>query len=385
MKYLGLIWRNAWRKKIRTSLTILSVLVAFVLFTLLSAVGSAFDAGGAMTGAQRLVVIDKVSLINFLPVSYENRIAKIPGVAKVTHQSWFGGHYQEPRNQFPQFPVEPEDYFDVFPELVLPEEQMRAWQANRTGAVIGKDVASSYGFEIGDRIPIQSTIFSQKNGSRTWEFDIVGIFDTTDPKGGTTFMLFRHDYFAEANSFGDGFVGWFTVRLEPGADPAAVSSAIDMEFANSPNETETSTEAAFAASFAKQFGNIALIVRLILAAVFFTLLLVAGNTMAQSVRERTAELAVLKTLGFRDKAVLGIVLSESIIIMLIGGLLGLAVGWFVSRGIAAAMAAFIPGIIVTAEIVLAALAFMIAAGVLAGLFPALRAMRLSIVDALARG
>lgn len=385
MKYLGLIWRNAWRKKIRTSLTILSVLVAFVLFTLLNAVGRAFDAGGAMTGAERLVVIDKVSLINFLPVSYENRIAQIPGVATVTHQSWFGGYYQDPKNQFPQFPVEPEAYLDVYPELVLAEEQMQAWQANRTGAIIGKDLAEAFEFEIGDRIPIQSTIFSQQDGSRTWEFDIVGIFDTTDPKGGTTFLLFRHDYFAEANSFGDGFVGWFTVRLEPGADAAAVSSAIDMEFANSPNETETSTEAAFAASFAKQFGNIALIVQLILAAVFFTLLLVAGNTMAQSVRERTAELAVLKTLGFRDRAVLGIVLSESIIIMLIGGLLGLAIGWFVSQGIAAAMAAFIPGIIVTAEIVLAALVFMIVAGVLAGLFPALRAMRLSIVDALARG
>ena len=385
MKYLGLIWRSAWRKKIRTSLTILSVLVAFVLFTLLNAVGRAFDAGGAMTGAQRLVVIDKVSLINFLPVSYENRIAQIPGVANVTHQSWFGGYYQDPKNQFPQFPVEPEDYFDVFPELVLADEQMQAWQANRTGAIVGKDLAESLGLETGDRIPIQSTIFSQKNGSRTWEFDIVGIFDTTDPKGGTMALLFRHDYFAEANSFGDGFVGWFTVRLEPGADPAAVSGAIDMEFANSPNETETSTEAAFAASFAKQFGNIALIARLILAAVFFTLLLVAGNTMAQSVRERTAELAVLKTLGFRDTAVLGIVLSESIIIMLLGGLLGLAIGWFVAQGIAAAMAAFIPGIIVTAEIVLTALVFMIVAGVLSGLFPALRAMRLSIVDALARG
>ena len=385
MKFFGLIWKNAWRKKIRTLLTILSVLVAFVLFTLLNAVGRAFDAGGAMTGAERLVVIDKVSLINFLPISHENKIAQIPGVANVTHLSWFGGFYQDPKNQFPQFPVEPEDYFDIYPELVLPDDQMQAWKANRTGAVIGRGLAEAFDLAIGDRIPIQSTIFTQKSGGRTWELDIVGIVDTTDPKGGTTFMLFRHDYFAEANTFGDGFVGWFTLRLEPGADPVEVSNAIDMEFANSPNETETSTEAAFAASFAKQFGNIALIVRLILAAVFFTLLLVTGNTMAQSVRERTAELAVLKTVGFADGTVLGIVLSESILIMLIGGLLGLAVGWFVSQGIAAALSAFVPGIIVSAEIVLAALAFMIAAGVLAGLFPALHARRLSIVDALARG
>jgi len=198
-------------------------------------------------------------------------------------------------------------------------------------------------------------------------------------------MLFRHDYFAEANSFGDGFVGWYTLRLEEGADPVAVANAIDLEFANSANETETSTEAAFAASFAKQFGNIALIVMLILGAVFFTLLLVTGNTMSQSVRERIAELAVLKTVGFRDRAVLGIVLTESILIMLIGGLLGLAIGWVVTQGVAAAMAAFIPGITVTPQILLLSVAFMIVAGVLAGVFPALKAMRLTIVDALMRG
>ena len=385
MKYFGLIWRNAWRKKIRTSLTILSVLVAFVLFTLLNAVGQGFEAGGAMTGAARLIVIDKVSLINFLPISYENRIAQIPGVAKVTHQSWFGGFYQDPKNQFPQFPVEPEDYFNVYPELVLPDEQMEAWKNNRTGAIVGRDLADRFGIEVGDRIPIQSTIFTQKNGNRTWEFDIEGIFDTTDPKGGSTLLLFRHDYFAEANTFGDGFVGWFTLRLAEGANPVEVANAIDAEFANSANETETSTEAAFAASFAKQFGNIALIVKLILGAVFFTLLLVTGNTMAQSVRERVAELAVLKTVGFKDGTVLGIVLSESILIMLIGGLLGLAVGWFLTQGIAAALAAYMPGIIVTADIALSALAIMLLAGVLAGIFPALNAMRLSIIEALARG
>ena len=385
MKYFGLIWRNVWRKKIRTSLTILSVLVAFLLFALLNAVGQAFNTGGAMTGAQRLVVIDKVSLINFLPLSYKNRIAAIPGVAVVSQLSWFGGYYQDPKKQFPQFPVVPDEYFAMYPELVLPPEQLDAWKKNRTGAVIGKELAETYGLKIGDRIPIQSTIFSTKDGSRTWEFDIEGIFDTTDPKGGTAVLLLRHDYFAEANSFGDGFVGWYTLRLEEGADPVAVANAIDMEFANSANETETSTEAAFAASFAKQFGNIALIVMLILGAVFFTLLLVAGNTMSQSVRERIAELAVLKTLGFRDGTVLGIVLTESILIMLIGGVLGLALGWVLAQGVAAAMAAFIPGINVSVQILLTGIALMLAAGILAGVFPALKAMRLTIVDALARG
>ncbi len=385
MKYFGLIWRNVWRKKIRTSLTILSVLVAFLLFTLLTAIGTAFNTGGAMTGAERLVVLDKVSIINFLPLSYKNRIAAIPGVAVVSQLSWFGGFYQDPKNQFPQFPVVPDEYLAMYPELVLAEEQLDAWKKNRTGAVIGRDLAELYGFEIGDRIPIQSTIFTTREGSRTWEFDIEGIFDSTDPKGGTAVMLLRHDYFAEANSFGDGFVGWYTLRLEDGADAVAVANAIDLEFANSANETETSTEVAFAASFAKQFGNIALIVTLILGAVFFTLLLLAGNTMSQSVRERIAELAVLKTVGFRDGTVLVIVLSESILIMLIGGLLGLAIGWVLTQGIATALSAFIQGITVSPQIMLTGLAFMVSAGVLAGIFPALKAMRLTIVDALARG
>lgn len=385
MKYFGLVWSNVWRKKIRTSLTILSVLVAFLLYTLLNAVGQAFSTGGAMTGVERLVVIDKITLINPLPISYKARIAQIPGVEIVTQQSWFGGFYQDPKQQFPQFPVVPDEYFELYPELVMPEEQLEAWKKNRTGAVVGADLARLNNWKVGDRVPIQSTIYTQRNGSRTWEFDIEGIFDTTDPKGGSTLMLFRHDYFAEANTFGDGFVGWYTLKLAQGADGAAVANAIDLEFANSPNETETSTEAAFAASFAKQFGNIALIVMLILGAVFFTLLLVAGNTMSQSVRERIAELAVLKTLGFRDSTVLGIVLTESILVMVIGGVLGLAIGWTLTAGVAAAMAAFIPGITVSGQIIATAIAVMVGAGVLAGIFPALKAMRLTIVDALARG
>ena len=385
MKFFRLIWSNVWRKRIRTSLTILSILVAFLLFTLLNAVGQAFGTGGLMTGAERLVVLDKITIINPLPLSYKNRIAAIPGVDLVTQQSWFGGFYQDPKRQFAQFPVVPDEYFELYPELVIPAEQMEAWKKNRTGAVIGRDLANEFGFEVGDRIPIQSTIYTQKSGGRTWEFDIEGIYDTTDPKGGTVIMLFHHEYFAEANTFGDGFVGWYTLKLEDGADAAGVANAIDLEFANSANETETSTEAAFAASFAKAFGNIALIVMLILGAVFFTLLLVAGNTMSQSVRERIDELAVLKTVGFRDGTVLGIVLGESILIMMIGGVLGLLLGWVITQGVASALAAFIPGISVSPQIVLAGIAVMIGAGVLAGVFPALKAMRLSIVDALARG
>ena len=386
MKYLGLIWHNVWRKKVRTLLTILSVLVAFLLFALLNAVGHALTSGAPLSAAQRLVVIDKISLINLLPISYGNKIAAIPGVRAVTHATWFGGYYQDPKNQFGQFPTDAEAYFDIYPELELPDEQFDAFMNNRTGAIVGEALAEKFGWKVGDRIPVSATIWTKKDGGRTWEFDLEGIFTTSDPRGTTAFMLFQYDYFNEARQFGDGLIGWYVLSVADGADPVEVANAIDAEFANSPRETETSTEQAFAASFAKQFGNIALIVQLILGAVFFTLLLVTGNTMAQSVRERIPELAVLKTVGFKDGTVLGIVMAESILIMVIGGGLGLGIGWAVAQSLNEALAAMIGGgIFLSGQAFLVAIVIMIGAGVAAGIFPALKAMRLSIVDALARG
>ncbi len=384
MKYFGLIWKNVWRKKIRTSLTMLSVFVAFLLFALLSAIGYAFKGGEDVADAERLVVINKVSLINPIPMAYKNRIAATEGVQAVTHASWFGGYYQDQRNQFAQFPTEPYEYFSLYPELKMPQEQLDAWARNRQGAVIGRELAEQFNISVGDRIPLQATIWTMADGSRTWEFDIEGIFETDDPRGSTAYMLFQYDYFEEARAFAKGTVGWYVIRIEPGADAVQVSRAIDEQFANSPSETKTSTEAAFAQSFAKQFGNIALIVTLIMGAVFFTLLLVSGNTMSQSVRERISELAVLKTLGFSDRSVLGVVLSESIVIMLMGGLLGLGVGWLIVQVIAAEMGAMLPGMYLTPNAILTAVCIMVGAGIVAGIFPAIKAMRLSIIDALAR-
>ena len=384
MKYFRLIWKNAWRKKIRTSLTILSVFVAFLLFALLSAIGFAFRGGVDVADAERLIVIHKVSLINPLPMSYMSRIAATEGVASVTHASWFGGYYQDPRNQFPQFPIDPNSYLDMYPEFTMPVDRIQAFERNRTGAIVGQDLATTYGWKIGDRIPIQATIWTKADGGRTWEFDLEGVFSSDDPRSSTGVLLFQYDYFEEARAFGKGTVGWYILRVESGADPIQVANAIDLQFANSPNETKTSTEAAFAQSFMKQFGNIALIVTLILGAVFFTLLLVSGNTMSQSVRERISELAVLKTLGFTDRSVLGIVLSESVLIMLLGGLLGLGLGWLIIQGLAQQIGSFLPGIFLSPKAIAIGIGMMIGAGILAGIFPALKAMRLSIIDALAR-
>ncbi len=384
MRYFGLIWKNVWRKKIRTLLTMLSVVVAFLLFAALSAIGYAFKGGEDAADAERLIVLDKVSIINPLPQSYGNRIASTPGVHSVTFASWFGGFYQDPRNQFAQFPIDPYEYFAMYPEFKMPQEQLDAWAKNRQGAVIGREIAEQFGIEVGDRIPIQATIWTMMDGGRTWEFDIEGIFETDDPRGSSAFLLFQHDFFEEARAFGKGTVGWYIIRVAPDADPVQVANAVDIQFANSPNETETSTEAAFAQSFAKQFGNIAMIVTLILGAVFFTLLLVSGNTMSQSVRERIPELAVLKTLGFTDISVLGIVLSEAILIMLFGGLIGLGIGWLLVQWVAAAGGAMLPGIYLSPQAIGTAIGIMVLSGVVTGIFPALKAMRLSIIDALAR-
>lgn len=382
MRYAYLVWRNLWRRKTRTILTLLSVLVAFVLFGLLSALQYAFSLGADVANADRLVTIHRVSLIQPLPISYWQRIRATPGVADVTHANWFGGYYQERRNQAPQFPVEGESYLRIYPELRLPQEQREAWLANRTGAIVGRSLAEQFGWKVGDRIPIQATIWTKKDGGRVWEFDIDGIFDVDAERGGDAYLLFHYDYFNEARAFGKDQVGWFVLRVAEEADAAAVAAAIDQQFANSPAETKTSTERAFAESFARQFGDIGLIVSGVLGAVFFTILLVAGNTMSHAVRERIPELAVLKTLGFTDGSVFALVLAESLSIVLIGGVLGMALAWVAVGGLAQAVSAYLPGLFIPGEALGRALLYIVLVGLVAGLFPALQARRLTIIEAL---
>jgi putative ABC transport system permease protein len=384
MKYFYLVWKSIWRKKVRTILTVLSVLVAFLLYGLLSAFNQAFRGGVDIANASRLVTIDKISLINPVPASYQQKIRAVPGVKQVAMSNWFGGYYQDKKAQFAQFPVNPETYLEVYPELILPDDQKEKWFSTRDSAIVGRDLVNVYGWKIGDRIPIHSEIWTNESGSQVWDFEIAGIFDTDDPRGSTALMLFHYKYFDEGRAFAKGNVGWYVVTIDDPGRAAEIANAIDTQFANSPNQTKTSTEAAFAESFLKQFGNIALIVRLILTAVFFTILLVAGNTMAQSVRERLSELAVLKTLGFVNGGVMGIVLAESILVMLLGGLIGLGSAWLILVMMAKQTAAVLPGLMLSNEALVMGVLLMVLAGIVAGVFPALRAMRLTIVEALAR-
>ena len=383
MRYLHLVWSNLKRKKLRTLLTALSILVAFLLFGYLAAIEQAFSQGVDLAGVDRLVVRHKVSLIQLLPESYKARMEKLPGVSAAVFATWFGGIYQKPTNFFGQMPVEPEPFLDMFPEYILPEDQKQAWLETRSGAIAGRLLAERYDWKIGDRIPIQATIWSKKDGGRTWEFDLVGIYDGAERGTDTTNFFFRHDFFDESRvERARGQIGWYWVRVEDPEQAAEVALAIDDEFANSPAETKAETEGAFVQGFAKQIGNIGLIMIAIMAAVFFTILLVAGNTMAQAVRERTAELAVLKAVGFTGRGVLGLVLAESLLLTCTGGFLGLAIAWTqISRG---DPTNFLPFFYLPCEDLVIGVLLVRALGLTAGLLPALQAQRLQVADALRR-
>jgi putative ABC transport system permease protein len=383
MKFLHLIWSNLKRKKLRTLLTVLSVLVAFLLYGYLSAITKAFDQGVSVVGADRLVVRHRVSLTQLLPESYKARMAGIPGVSEVAHSTWFGGIYQDPKNFFAQIPVVPDEWLSLYPEFILSEEAKKAWLATRTGAIVGSKTAKKFGWKVGDKIPIQATVWTKADGSRTWEFDLVGIYEGKEKGTDTTQLVFRYDYFDEARAFAKGQVGWYTVRVKDPNQAEKVAKQIDDEFANSPAETKAETEGAFIRGFAKQIGDIGAIMVAILSAVFFTILLVAGNTMAQAVRERTEEMGVLKAMGFTNTQVLGLVLAESCVLSALGGLLGLGLAWLaISAGDPTRGA--LPIFYFPTHDIVIGLVLVIALGLVTGISPAIQAMRLQIADALRR-
>ena len=383
MRFLPLIWSNLRRKKLRTLLTILSILIAFILYGYLVAIGRALDQGVSVAGANRLLVRHRVSITQPLPQSYTARIARIPGVLAATHVTWFGGIYQDPKNFFGQMPVEPEPFLDMYPEYLLPEDQRQAFIRTRSGAIAGRRTAQKYGWKIGDRIPLQATIWRKKGGEVMWEFDLVGIYDGATKGTDDTNFYFHYDYLEEARAFGKGLVGWFMVRVHHPDEAGEVAQRIDAEFTNSPWETKTETEGAFLRGWAKQIGDITTIMVAILIAVFFTILLVAGNTMAQGVRERIEETGVLKALGFSNGQVLALVLAESGFLAGLGGTLGLGIAWLlISAGDPTRGA--LPIFYFPTDYILLGFLFILGLGFLAGILPAWQAMRLRIAEALRR-
>jgi putative ABC transport system permease protein len=382
VKFLPLVWKNVWRRKFRTTFTLLSIFIAFLLFGILMTIRTAFSLGVDLAGLDRLVLINKVSLIIPLPVSYQTRLQQVPGVDLATHQTWFGGIYQDPANFFANIAVDPEPFLRIYPEFTVPVDQVQAWLADRQGALVGRDLADRFGWKVGDRVPLTGTIWQPKQG-KPWEFNVSGMYDA-EPGIDKTQFFFRYDYLDENRATGSGLVGWYVVKIADVSRSVELSRIFDEMFANSSAETKTTTEKGFVESFAKQIGDIGAIMIAISSTVLFMFGLVAASTMAQSVRERTSELAVLKTLGFSGAAILVLVLAESLFIAFVGGGLGLAVAWLiVQRGdpTGGMLAIFV----LPLRDMLIGVALMGLMGVLAGVMPAMAAMRLRITDALRRG
>jgi putative ABC transport system permease protein len=379
MKFLPLLVANLRRKKIRTILTVGSFAVAFLLFGLLGAIRYGFRQGIDVAGADRLVVIGRTSIIQPLPLPYFERLKRLRGVKDVAHSTWFGGIYQDPKNFFVQFAIVPEDWRRMYPEYVFDETEWKAFLTDRQGCVVGAKLAARFGWKVGDHVPLRAAGYL---GGGSWDFNVRAVYRGTRPNDDETQFWLRHDYLYEkAPPYWRGIVGWYMVRVADPDDAVAVARAIDTEFGNSASETRTQTESAFAAAFVGQMGNVEFLIRAIGSVVFFTLLLVTGNTMAIAVRERTNELAVLKAIGYSDGFVLGLVLAESMLIALVGG----AVGLWLAHGITTQditqglLLLYLP----TTALVLG-VCFAVGTGALAGLLPALGAMRLSVVDALRR-
>jgi putative ABC transport system permease protein len=380
-----LILKNLFRKKLRAVLMILSILVAFAIFGVLASFEWAFNSREDSAAVDRLLVVNKINMLQQLPVSYFNRVAAIDGVGQATHANWFGGYYQDPKNFLVVFAVEPASYLKLYDsDFVFEPQERQAFIHERTGALVGERMMAKWGWKVGDVIPLSSNIFSRKDGSHVWDVKIVGTFAGRTARDDTNLMLIPYDYFDETRSYQKDLIGWIALRTtSPGLNDR-VAKTIDATFANSPDETTTDTEKAFTKAFAAQFGNIALMVGLVVGAAFVTILMIVGNSMATAIRERTREIGVMKTLGFSGARILRLVLAESVLLALIGGLPGLALAAAAIFAVRDDLMQFVPTLTLPPVVVAAALLCMLALGVLTGLFPALGAMRLKIAVALGR-
>jgi len=382
MKFRGLILANLFRKKVRLVLTLGSFAVALVLFTFLAVVYSAFNRGIEIAGADRLVIENRIGLMGLMPISYADQVRAIPGVKYVTDDHWFGGVYQDEKNFFPQFVIDPENHLKVYPEFIVPEDQWNNFVKDQQGAVAGAKTAERFHWKVGDRIPIKDSLWGS---TKTWEFNLDAIYHAKTADGDESQFWLQWKNFDENVPAGiKSTAGWYILRLDSPDDAVRVAKAIDAKYANSSFETKTETESAFQAGFAKQFGNIELLILSIGTVVFFTLLLVTGNTMAISVRERIAELAVLKAIGVKDSSVLFLVLGESLLIALIGGAIGLSLAVLAIPAMSAMLNGFLPPLILSKPLLMLGLLFAVFVGMLSGLVPGIGAMRMRVVNALRR-
>ncbi len=386
MSWLSFVWANLTRRKLRLVFTLLSIILAFLMFGMLDALRTSLNQAVNLTGADRLITLSKVSIIDSFPISHYEKTRAVEGVSSVVHLNWFGGVYKDGTMQIPVFPMNVEDFFTVYPEVKITPEEFAAWKADRQGIVIGKALAEREGWKKGDRLPLKSSIFRKQNGSDTWEFNIVAIYTVENSAGwDNQSAMFHYDYYNESLQFGRDQIGWMTVKVKNPDEAEAVAKRVDALFANSSDETKTGTEKAFTKQFMEQLGNIGKILVSVVFAVFFTMLLVTANTMAQSVRERINEIGVLKTLGFESGTVLKLVIGEALFLTVLGGLIGFGLAWLGVSALQPTMKQYFPIFEIDSSTLITSLVLMVLLGVITGLWPALTAMRLRITDALRKG
>jgi putative ABC transport system permease protein len=379
-KYLPLLWANLRRKPLRTGLTLASIIVAFLLFGLMQTLRVALTGGADLAGADRLVTMHKVSIIQPLPQAYLTRISAVKGVKVASSHDWFGGIYQDDRNQIAAIAVEPKKFFDLYTEYQLPPEQKQAWQNDRASAIVGKVLAERFGWKVGDTVPLRSNIWSKADGSSTWPLKIAGIYDAIN--GDNQSIYFDYEYLNESRTVARNLIGWVVMRIEDPSRSADIARTIDAMFLNSSTETKTATEKAFIQGFANQMGNIGALMTGIATAVFFTMLLVTANTMGQSIRERLNEIAVMKTLGFSSFGVTTMVIAEAVLVTAIGGAIGLLLATLFAKAIGNALKQFFPVLGMPPSAYVVGVVLILVLGGLAAALPSVQAGRLKIVDAL---
>jgi putative ABC transport system permease protein len=384
-RWLPLVWANLTRRKLRFTFTFISILLAFLMFGLLDALRTSLNEAVNLAGADRLLLQNKINLTVPNPLSYYEKVKAVPGVKAATVLNWFGGMYKDGKQQIQVQAVMPEDFLQVYPDLVLKPEEVAAFKQDRQGIIIGKVLADTFGWKVGQRIPIRSAIWRRLDGTDTWQFNIVGIYDVKGSGLNKASAFFNFDYFNESLQFGRDNAGMIAIRVDDPANSDKIAARIDAQFANSMSETKTATERAFLKRFLDQMGDIGMILVSVTTAVFFTMLLVTANSVAESVRERTNEIGVLKTLGFGSRSVMTLILLESLSLTLVGGLAGLGLAALVSSGLAGVVKDYFPSFGLRDSTVMVGVVLMLAFGVITGLWPGMSAMRLKIVDALRRG
>lgn len=379
-KYLPLLWANLGRKRLRTGLTLASIIVAFLLFGVMQTLRVALTFSPDLAGVDRLVTLHKISIIQSFPLSYLNRIRAVDGVKVATTSNWFGGIYQDDRNQIGTLGVDVPTFLEVYDDYKVSPEVKEAWMKDRTSAIVGKVLAERFGWKVGETIPIRSNIWTQKDGSAVWPMKIVGIYDAIN--GDNQSIYFHYDYLNESRVQVKDQIGMVIMKVADPSRSEQIARTIDAMFANSSTETKTSTEKAFIQGFANQMGNIGKLLTAVAAAVFFTMVLVTANTMGQSIRERINEIGVMKTLGFSSAGVTAMILGEALLVTALGGCIGLGLAALAGEGIGKAMAQFFPVLGMPGSTWAVGAGLVVVLGGLAAALPCTQAARLKIVDAL---